>query len=501
MQKFEEKRTRLATATLALSLLIGSMIIEMTGGEILSVDSATRCPTTYTVKSGDTLRLIAYHYNQLGYSVTWQQIAKANHITSPYTVSAGQVLIIPLTCKTTTTTSTTSTIATTTSSYITTTTTSSITMTSTSTSSITSTSRASTTQTNTNSTQTSSNFTSSEDYQLWVLPYLSQLENIRAVLMQSYSIGRGHYGYDSSFGLVRGGNIQANPAINVSNGYHDVIVAINNNLEGSYSLDYFNSANSVLLGQPGFTPQATNIYGNDRALLSKTWDGIGNCSSPFVQYTYPSSFSLFDRREAEYGFIGPYASIVASPGNHLGGIGSPSCTNGTVSATGGQVWFLQGYENPQTTLSQPLIATVFPSSYTIASRGDLESLSFYIDQMYMQCQAGIPSSCTSWRTAYLNAMSQYPFPAPREALHFVQVTRATGAWQDPTFTYNGTTATQMLQNTITKLFTPAVSGGSLGPDGGLYQSWGGIGSSDTPEPNFQAMVAFDPRMPSWFVNP
>jgi hypothetical protein len=38
----------------------------------------------------------------------------------------------------------------------------------------------------------------------------------------------------------------------------------------------------------------------------------------------------------------------------------------------------------------------------------------------------------------------------------------------------------------------------MGSDGGLSQTWGG-GNSDTPEPNFQAMIALDPRMPTWFT--
>jgi LysM repeat protein len=45
---------------------------------------------TYTVKSGDTLSGIAAKYD-----VTWQEIAKANKIKSPYVIVRGQVLVIP----------------------------------------------------------------------------------------------------------------------------------------------------------------------------------------------------------------------------------------------------------------------------------------------------------------------------------------------------------------------------------------------------------------------
>jgi len=334
-------------------------------------------------------------------------------------------------------------------------------------------------------TTNSATLSTSQDYQLWVQPYLAQLEKIRQVLMAPYTIGSQHYGYDSGLGLVRGGNIEPSPAIGVGGGYNDVIVAIDNNLEGSASLDYFNSASSPLVGQAGFSVVNTNIYGNDRALLSKTWVGIGGCAAPFVQYNYPTSFALVDRREAEYGSFGPYSGLLRESGNHLGGIGN-NC------GTQGQTWFLPGYDSLPTSTSKPLIVTVFPSNQPVGSTGDLEELSFFIDQAYMQCTAGT-TSCAVWQNAYLNAMSQYPFGAPRQALHFIQASRATAAWTLSNMTYNGMSAYQMLQNTISRVFSSAI-----GPDGGLYQSFSGGGSDKTPEPNFQAMIAFDPRMPSWF---
>ena len=321
--------------------------------------------------------------------------------------------------------------------------------------------------------------TTSLDYQLWVQPYLKQLEKIREVLMTPYTLGNQHYGYDSTFGLIRGGNIESSPAINVGAGYNDVIVAIDNNLEGAYSLDYANSLVGI----------STNIYTNVRVLLNNVWNGIGACSKPFIQYSYPSSFSLLDMRESEYGFISPYISILETSGNHLGGIGS-NCT------TQGQTWYLPNYENPNTSPLQPLIVTELPSNSPIGSTGDLESLSFYIDQAYIQCIFG-STSCNVWQNAYLNAMSQYPFSAPREALHFIQATRATKAWTLSNMTYNGMNSTIMLNDTINQVFTQVV-----GIDGGLCQNFGSCTNQDnTPEPNLQAMIAFDSRMPNWFVKP
>ena len=49
---------------------------------------------TYVVTSGDTLSKIAATFN---YQWTWQQLAQTNNIGSPYTITIGQVLILPTT--------------------------------------------------------------------------------------------------------------------------------------------------------------------------------------------------------------------------------------------------------------------------------------------------------------------------------------------------------------------------------------------------------------------
>jgi LysM repeat protein len=52
--------------------------------------SASAAKRTYTVRSGDTLSGIGAKFG-----VTWQAIAKANRIKSPYRIVRGQVLVIP----------------------------------------------------------------------------------------------------------------------------------------------------------------------------------------------------------------------------------------------------------------------------------------------------------------------------------------------------------------------------------------------------------------------
>jgi hypothetical protein len=343
----------------------------------------------------------------------------------------------------------------------------------------------------TRTTVTTTSVSASQDYDLWVKPYLAQLARIETVLTQPYTPGsKDSYGYDPNIGLVCGGNVEPSAAIGVQNGYNNVCVLIDNNLEGGASLDYFASSSSVLVGQPDFNQENLQIYTDTRNYLLTPFYGVGPCTSPFPVYNYPSNFTLLDRREAEYGFAGPYASELIQPGIHVGGIGKLSCNGSTED---GQIWYLESYDNS----SGPMLVAELPSSTPPSTSSDLEELSFVIDELYMQCIAGTVS-CSQWQTAYQNAMSQYPFQAPRDALHFIQVTRATGAWAMSNMSYNGVSAESMLQNTISRIFTPESSGGALGPDGGLSQTWGS-GSDETPEPNMQAMIAFDPRMPYWFT--
>jgi hypothetical protein len=265
---------------------------------------------------------------------------------------------------------------------------------------------------------------------------------------------------------------------------------IDNNLEGGASLDYFASPNSVLSGQPAFEEMNLSIYSNTRHYLSMPFYGIGPCSQPFGVYNYPANFTLLDQREAEYGFADPYATELVQPGIHIGDTGSLVC-NG--AKENGQIWYLENHDN----LASTMIVTELPNATAVNATSSLEELSFAIDEFYMQCIAG-KAPCSLWQNAYLNAMEQYPFRAPRLALHFIQLTRATGAWAMSNMSYNGMSAAAMLNASITQIFTPQSSGGAFGPDGGLSQRWGG-GSDETPETNFQAMIAFDPRMPSWFT--
>jgi hypothetical protein len=360
--------------------------------------------------------------------------------------------------------------------------------------------------------------TTSEDYQLWVQPYLANIESVREVIMTPYTpqgSGTG-WGYSTQYGLYQGGGIEPAPAIGVGNGYNNVIVISDNNIEGGLSMDYWNSPQSVLTSLSAFSNfnnanygvavYPTNFNSQVRSFNSMTWYGVGACSGPsFTAYQYPSSFNqggstgyLLDRREAEYGFIGPYASILIQPGVHIGGIGSNCGTEGQtwyVSSYGGFTNGISTQSACQPSSATPCIVTEFPSNKPAQLPGD-DTGGFVVMEYYMQCVSGT-ASCSLWQNALkIETAADYPFTSTRGAAHFIEAVRATGAWTMSNMSYDGMPYSTLLQNTITSLW-------SQGQDsnGGMKQNWDANDGGLTGEPNMQVLTAFNPNLPSWFVPP
>jgi len=75
-------RWALLSAILILTMLV-SALPQMPA-------AAVTCKFKHTVEAGDTI-----HYLAQLYSVTWEEIAEANDLLPPYTITVGQVLCIP----------------------------------------------------------------------------------------------------------------------------------------------------------------------------------------------------------------------------------------------------------------------------------------------------------------------------------------------------------------------------------------------------------------------
>lgn len=64
-------------------------------GDKITIAASSPAKIYYTVVKGDSLSKIAAKYKANGHNVTWQQIAEANGIKFPYTLSVNRTLIIP----------------------------------------------------------------------------------------------------------------------------------------------------------------------------------------------------------------------------------------------------------------------------------------------------------------------------------------------------------------------------------------------------------------------
>jgi hypothetical protein len=324
-----------------------------------------------------------------------------------------------------------------------------------------------------------------DDFTLWVQPYLGNIEQVRRILMTPYVLAKGHYGYDSTFGLVRGANIEPSPAIGITSPNNDAIVLIDNNLEGSASLDFWNSYKGV----------ASTVEANCRHFLDATsFDEIGTNCPPFPQMTYDGT----DRREAKLGKHSPYYGMLSKPGQQI-------------HNTSGQTDFVPGYEGIngskascsapptlQTNLANPIVVTALPIDSPINGGGNLETDGPWISLQFEQGNVSVAHGefakvVGAWDG---NTFGSYG-SATRDLLHFIHCARATGFWRDATITGPKGTAQEVVQQVVALVWQIQASGG----DGGLtqcYSGTAGCGSTDTPEPNFQAMIAFDPRVPTWF---
>ena len=84
----DQKRVALRPAAV---ILVLALIVTLLLSALPTMDAAAvTCKFKHTVVAGDTITYIG----QL-YQVDWQEIAKANNISAPYTLAVGQILCIP----------------------------------------------------------------------------------------------------------------------------------------------------------------------------------------------------------------------------------------------------------------------------------------------------------------------------------------------------------------------------------------------------------------------
>jgi hypothetical protein len=306
----------------------------------------------------------------------------------------------------------------------------------------------------------------SSDYDFFVAPWTAQIESIRSWLMlpispeQIVSGIKKQFGYDSTYGMIRGGHWPNGTYCGLKPAYRNGFVLIDNNLLLGRSLDYLNA-------QAGIT---TSIEANCRMWLSQTWQDPCSPETP----TYNGQ----DRREILFGK-------------------TVSC----VYTGGTQTWYLPGHTATDLDpITSELPGNGVSQCATISGPFQLESFVPYIELNFLQgnistAQTLFMETVDGWSSnsgggyngsvggnfsTTLDPLSSSSGKASVRSLAlWLHCCRATGFWK------GNTQVITMAQQVMNELWSNWTGPG--GPmDGG------------TPESNGETILAFDSRVPSWF---
>ncbi len=306
----------------------------------------------------------------------------------------------------------------------------------------------------------------SADSNFFIQPYTSQVAAVREWFMQPFRAVAGSFGYDSHLGMIRGGYWNASTA-GGGNGWHDGFVLIDSQILGGATLDYLNA-------QRGIT---TNINGTFREWLSNT-----TFYDPTTGQTI--RYDGQDRREALFG------KIIA-------------CIQGTTS---------QSFYAPDHTMNglAPITSAfpngrcIDPSGMSMSQLGPQIDLS-YSEGKYAQAYAYFTVTVNGWTPTtgtgaggstggYFNDLldsgsSSGNCKNTRALAYWIEAARATGYWN-----LNSQTRT-MAQQAVNQIWA------NQAPDGGMYvnyQTCTKTSVKQTAESSGVTLIAFDPRVPSWF---
>jgi hypothetical protein len=303
------------------------------------------------------------------------------------------------------------------------------------------------------------------DYPFFVAPNVGRIESVRDWLMQPYNPAiRDSFGYDNATGLIAGGYWPGYSPY--SDGYHNGAVLIDTNLLLGKSLDYLNAQKGII----------TTIDANTREWLDNST--FVDPANPGINATYQGN----DRREILFGKIVPCVYVTAS-----------------------QIWYA-----PNHTLSDPTpIVTALPTNCSQDTPNSLELFAPWIDLDYVdgnrsQSLSDFMYTIINWTPVpgtgvagsiggHFNSVLDPAEPCSTERVLalWIEAARATGYWN-----LNSNTRT-VAGEVVNELW------GLQQPDGGMAASGGAPGckiGQVIPEAGGEAILAFDPRVPSWFGN-
>ena len=301
--------------------------------------------------------------------------------------------------------------------------------------------------------------TGTSDYSYFLAGNLGRIEALREWFMSPFNLASNKAGYDPTYGMIRGGFW--------GGGFQNGFVLIDSQLIAASTLDFLNAAAGL----------NTSINSNMRQWLTS-------------QFVDPSTgatgtYNGTDRREIMFGTVLP-----------------------CVASDSGQVFYVQGH-----TLSDPVpITTGLPEACTTPGPSAMTTYSLWIELYYLR---GNVSSAEGMYQTVLNGWTATPgtgiggttggyfsdlfdngpdqgkCKSSRALGYFLQMSRATGFWnmsdQSRTIALEASNELWAHQNT----------------DGGIAVNYPGCGNQakSSPESTGLALLAFDPRVPSWFGRP
>ncbi len=325
-----------------------------------------------------------------------------------------------------------------------------------------------TTNTTFSSSSASTTVVDASDDQFFYERYSGEVEGLRSWLMQPWSEDSSHtYGFDENYQMVRGGNWPgySDSLGNVfDDGYHPGMVIIDNNFQHGLSLDWLNAQQGI----------ATEVNKTVRGYLSVT---------QFVDPTVGSdpsteSYDGTDRRETFFGKLSP-------------SYGQLTCVKDTAS----QIWYVPGH-----TLSDPdPIVTALP---TVCLPSGPSSMETFGPQMLLEYMQGNVEQAT---TDFLGVIDSWQPGSPGQlgapydtryrtrSLDFTIVVAR--CCQDITGTYFWQRADVQptLQQIVDTLWASQL------PDGSMAATYSPTLKGASPESTGEAMLAFDPNLPSRFT--
>ena len=297
------------------------------------------------------------------------------------------------------------------------------------------------------------------DYSYFIASNLARIEALRGWFMSPFNLAADKAGYDPSYGMIRGGFW--------GGGFHDGFVLIDSQLIASSTLDYLNAAAGM----------NTSIYSNMEQWLS------GQFVDPSTGAT--GTYNGTDRRELMLGILLP-----------------------CVSSDSGQVFYVPGH-----TLSDAVpITTALPTGCTSSAPSAMSTYSLWIELYYLRgnistAEGMFQTVLNGWTSTpgtglggsiggyfsdlFDNGPDQGKCKSSRALGYFLEMSRATGFWN------------MSDQSRAVALQASDELWAHQNSDGGIAVNYPECGNQtkSSPESTGLALLAFDPRVPSWFGRP